>query len=274
MEQDRMASAQDRMPRERARKIVKAAGPIYVVIALVAAWEIAVVVLHPEPVLFPGPWPVARAFYENIRNGSLLSALRYSLVLILEGFGLGLVGASLLALLALFSTVGRVVMETLVGLFNPLPAVALVPLALLWFGLGTSPVIFVIVMAVIWPATINIFTGFATVSPTLRRVGANFGLKGVRLLGSLLIPAALPNILGGVRISWAFAWRTAIAAELVFGVSGQHGGLGFFIYNARYFLETSTMFGGLIMIMIIGIVVEGIFRIVESQTTRKWGTST
>lgn len=253
---------------------VRRARQFYVVLFLICVWELAIVIWKPESVLVPGPWPVALAFAQNIYNGALPAALGYSLRLISEGFGAGIVAAVILAMLGLFSGVGRALMETLISLFNPLPAVALVPLALLWFGIGTRPILFVIMMSVVWPAAINIYSGFASISPTLRRVGLNFGLRGVRLIARLMVPAALPSILSGMRVAWAFAWRTAISAELIFGVAGQHGGLGYFIYNARYYLETADMVAGLVVIMLIGIVVEkGIFGVIEKRTVKRWGMS-
>jgi NitT/TauT family transport system permease protein len=114
-------------------------------------------------------------------------------------------------------------------MFNPLPAVALLPLALLWFGLGVGSLIFVIINSVLWAVALSTHTGFQSVSETLRMAGRCFGLGGLPLVAEILIPAALPSILAGLKIGWAFAWRTLIAAELVFGVSSGQGGLGRFI---------------------------------------------
>jgi NitT/TauT family transport system permease protein len=88
----------------------------------------------------------------------------------------------------------------------------------------------------------------------------------------LLIPAAFPSILTGLKIGWAFAWRTLIAAELVFGVSSRSGGLGWFIFENRNQLETASVFAGLFTVIIIGLVVESvIFRGIENATVRRWG---
>ena len=97
------------------------------------------------------------------------------------------------------------------------------PLALLWFGLGVKSVIFVVVHSVLWPMALNTYTGFVAVPQTLRRVGQNFGLTGWRLVAGILLPAAFPYLLSGIKIGWAFAWRTIIAAEMVFGVAGEPG---------------------------------------------------
>ncbi len=102
--------------------------------------------------------------------------------------------------------------------------------------------------------------------------GQNYGLRGLRYVTMILIPAAFPSILTGLKIGWAFAWRTLIAAELVFGVSSRSGGLGWFIFENRNQLETADVFAGLTMVIIIGLLVESvIFRTIETRTVRKWG---
>jgi len=107
---------------------------------------------------------------------------------------------------------------------------------------------------------------------TLRMVGANYGLSGLDHVRLILLPAAFPSILAGLKIGWAFAWRTLIAAELVFGVSSGSGGLGWFIFANKNTLEIPSVFAGLLMVILIGLVVENlIFRTIEHRTVRRWG---
>jgi NitT/TauT family transport system permease protein len=94
----------------------------------------------------------------------------------------------------------------------------------------------------------------------------------MRYVAYVLIPAAFPAILAGLKIGWAFAWRTLIAAELVFGVSSRSGGLGWYIFEARSELETSRVFAGLLTVVLIGLFVESvIFRAIEYRTVQRWG---
>jgi NitT/TauT family transport system permease protein len=142
----------------------------------------------------------------------------------------------------------------------------------LWFGLGTPSLVFVIVNSVLWAVSLNAHTGFLAVSETLRMAGQTFGLRGLRYVLQILIPAAFPAILAGLKIGWAFAWRTLIAAELVFGVSSGRGGLGWFIFENRNMLDTASVFAGLLTVMAVGLFVEGIiFRTIEKRTVRRWG---
>jgi NitT/TauT family transport system permease protein len=157
-------------------------------------------------------------------------------------------------------------------MFNPLPAIALLPLALLWFGLGYPSIVFVIVYAVTWPVALNIYTGFMGVSNTLRMVGRNYELGGLPFVCKILIPAAFPHILTGLKIGWAFSWRTLIASELVFGVSSGKGGLGWFIYEKKNQLDIHLVFAGLLTVIVIGVLVENfVFKLIEERTVVKWG---
>ena len=129
-----------------------------------------------------------------------------------------------------------------------------------------------LIHSVLWPVALNMHSGFKGVSRTLRMVGANYGLGGLRQVAYILLPAAFPAILAGLKIGWAFGWRTLIAAELVFGVSSGNGGLGWFIYENKNTLEIPSVFAGLLTVILIGLVVENlIFRTIEQRTVRRWG---
>ena len=140
---------------------------------------------------------------------------------LLQGYAIGLVLA--LTVFAMLSRWGNDLLEALTAMFNPLPAIALLPIALIWFGLGDPSLVFVLVHAVLWPVALNMHSGFLAVSNTLRMVGRNYGLAGFGYVAKILVPAAFPSILSGLKIGWAFAWRTLIAAELVFGTSSGSG---------------------------------------------------
>ena len=246
-----------------------------ILLLLLLAWEALVRLFDVSPLLFPAASTVALAFGRGVASGELLGFAAQSLQVLLTGMLVGVVLAILLVTLATTTRFGRDLLETVTSMFNPLPAIALMPLALIWFGLGTSSLVFVIVHAVLWPMALNAYTGFVTVPPTLVRVGENFGLRGWGLVSGILLPAAFPYLLTGVKIGWAFAWRTIIAAEMVFGVTGSRGGLGWFIYTKRYALETADVFAGLITIIVIGLLVENLaFRWLERRTVVRWGMQT
>jgi NitT/TauT family transport system permease protein len=225
--------------------------------------------------LFPTLLQTLTSLYEGIVSGVIPQRAANSLLVLSEGFVVGVVLAMLLAALAASTQFGADLLDLLTAVFNPLPAIALLPLALMWFGLGNGSLIFVLVHSVMWPMALNAHSGFRSVSTTLRMVGRNYGLRGLRYTAAILVPAAFPSLLAGLKISWAFAWRTLIAAELVFGVSSGSGGLGWFIYERKNQLDIGAVFAGLLTVILIGLAVEGLlFRWVEKRTVRRWGMQT
>jgi NitT/TauT family transport system permease protein len=242
---------------------------ILVVLALI--WEAYGRALNND-LLFPTFSATVRAFFDAILSGVLPARAWASIKVLLMGYACGVVLAALLTALAIMSRIGTDFLETMTSMFNPLPAIALLPLALIWFGLGNGSLIFVLVHSVTWAIALNTHSGFLSVSNTLKMVGRNYGLTGPRYIWKILIPAAFPSILTGLKIGWAFAWRTLIAAELVFGVSSGQGGLGWFIFENKNTLDIPNVFAGLLTVIIIGLVIENvIFRTVENQTIGRWG---
>jgi NitT/TauT family transport system permease protein len=206
-----------------------------------------------------------------MRRGLLWRAWA-SIAVLAKGYLIGVALALAITALAVSTRVGSDLLSTLTAMFNPLPAIALLPIALLWFGLGETSLVFVLVHSVLWPLALNTHAGFTAVSDTLRMAGRNYGLTGIRYVALILIPAAFPSILAGLKIAWAFAWRTLIAAELVFGVSSRSGGLGWFIFENRNELNIPEVFAGLVMVILIGLAMEGVvFRAIEARTVRRWG---
>jgi NitT/TauT family transport system permease protein len=240
-------------------------------LVLAALWELLARYTDND-LLLPGALQTGRALVEGVLSGELPRYVGVSLWVLLQGYFAGVAGAFLLTSLAMSTRVGRDLLETLTAMFNPLPAIALLPVALLWFGLGKGSLVFVLMHSVLWPLALNTYAGFRSVPETLRMAGRNYGLGGVRLIVQILVPAALPAILSGLKIGWAFAWRTLIAAELVFGTTSGKGGLGWYIFQSRNELFTDKVFAGLAAVIVIGLLFENlVFQSVERLTVRRWG---
>ena len=241
---------------------------------LAAIWEICARSLGDRN-LFPSLKETLEAFFQSVRTGALPQAAVSSIVLLLKGYTLGLLLAVVMTALASTTRIGADLLETLTSMFNPLPSIALLPIAFIWFGLNSRGLIFVLVHAVLWSVALNTYAGFRAVSPTLRMVGHNYGLSTVGYIMHILIPGAFPSILTGLKIGWAFAWRTLIASELVFGVNSGEGGLGWYIYNQKNLLNIPDVFAGLLTVILLGLAVENlIFKTVEKRTVRRWGMET
>lgn len=241
------------------------------ILTLAIIWQVYASYLD-NPLLFPTLSDTLTTLVDRFIDGTLPSRIWTTLKILFMGYAVGTVLAALLTVLAINTRIGTDFLETMTAMFNPLPAISLLPLALIWFGLGASSLVFVLIHSVLWAVALNTHSGFLGVSRTLRMVGANYGLTGISYVLRILVPAAFPSILTGLKIGWAFAWRTLIAAELVFGVSSGQGGLGWFIFENRNLLDIPAVFAGLLTVIIIGLIVENlVFQTIERHTIQKWG---
>lgn len=244
---------------------------LFVLIVIAVCWETYARWLENE-LLVPTFSATVRALVHGIASGVILTRAALSIKVLLMGFSAGVFIAAVLTFLAINTRLGNDFLETMTAMFNPLPAIALLPLALIWFGLGTGSLVFVLIHSVLWAVALNTHAGFRSVSTTHRMVGQNYGLRGIHFVMKILIPAAFPSILAGLKIGWAFAWRTLIAAELVFGTTSGQGGLGWYIFEAKNLLDIPEVFAGLLSIILIGLFIENVvFRLIEARTIGRWG---
>ncbi len=238
---------------------------------IIGLWQAYYTLSGVNDLLFSSPADVGRAFFDGWSDGTLARTTWTTLKILAVGIGIGALVAVILTVFATLTSIGADLLVMLTSVLNPLPGVAVLPLAILWFGLNTNALLFVIANAAAWPIAINISTGFKTVNPTIVSVGRNIGLSSRRIVTDVLAPAALPYTITGLKTAWAFGWRTIIAAELVFGVAGGKGGLGAFINNAKLFLQIPQVFAGLVTIAILGILFETLFGVLERRTIVRWG---
>jgi NitT/TauT family transport system permease protein len=222
--------------------------------------------------IFPTLSETLQAFWSGLLDGKIIWATWSSIKVLLQGYIAGMFFAAILTAFASATRIGSDFLETLTAMFNPLPSIALLPLAMIWFGLGEGSIVFVLIHAVLWAVALNTHAGFRSVSPTWRMIGQNYGLSATGYVRHILIPGALPSILTGLKIGWAFAWRTLIAAELVFGASSGQGGLGWFIFQHKNMLDIPNVFAGLLTVILFGLLVENlVFKTLERRTVVRWG---
>lgn len=223
--------------------------------------------------LLPGLPEIFRALFRSIGSGQLLGQTGFSVLVIV----IGLAGGAVLSLLLLMAgTVSKVCAsfsDFLVTFLHPLPGIALLPLVVLWFGTGTAAVLVVIVHSVVWPMFTNILAGYRSLPEQWRLVADNYRMDPWSRLVHVVIPGILPSVYAGLRIGWARAWRALISAEMVFGAIGKTGGLGWYIFNRRVFMDTPGLFGGLVVVVIIGLLAENLlFLRLEARTVKRWET--
>ena len=247
---------------------IDAVRKLSVLVTLIVAWELYTRISDINELMFPTFSATGMALFSALFYEDLLTNVWNSLSLLVMGYVIGVGIAAVLVVFGVWTRFGSDLLTTLTAMLNPLPAIALLPMAMLWFGLGPAAIVFTLLHSIIWPVALNTHAGFMGVSETQRMVGRNYGLGGLPYIYKILIPAAFPSILTGLRIGWAFAWRTLIAAELVFGgqvadTSGQlgaeggnSGGLGWIIFQNQMENQTPYVFAGLFTVILVGIILE------------------
>ncbi|QAY72714.1 ABC transporter permease [Agromyces protaetiae] len=233
--------------------------PILFVVVLIAIWQAYVVIAQPRPDIVPSPLQVVGAFGDAWEAGRLQLAVATSLERGVLGFLIAIaVGTPLGLLLAESRAVRRAVGPIVSGL-QVLPSVAWVPAAIIWFGLSDATVYFVVLMGAI-PSIVNgLVSGVDQVPPQLRRVGKVLGAKPWQLATSVVLPAALPGYLAGLKQGWAFSWRSLMAAEII-ATGGTIGfGLGSMLDQSRELADLAGVIATILLILTIGILIELLF---------------
>lgn len=241
-------------------------------IFIIAAWQIAYEMEMFPKLMFPSVLDIGKAVYEGFLDDNLGGMVFYSLGLLLKGFTIGILLAFILSGLSILSRKFYAIYNMLVSMCDLIPGVALLPLAILWMGIGEETVIFIVIHSILWPMSRSIMDGFSSVPRIYTEVGRNIGLNRLTMLTGIYIPAAFGSILSGIKVGWARAWRGLISAEMIFGTTSAGAGIGWFIFMKRTNVDIAGVFAALLVIIIIGIVVEyGIFRFIAKHTIRKWG---
>ncbi len=226
--------------------------------------------IWPE-LLFPSVSMIGDAFIRAFTERELGVMILHSLRLLIEGLFIGVVFAFILSSLFAINENLSAIYNMLVCMFDLIPGIALIPVAILWLGIGDEAIIFMVVHSVIWPMSRSIIDGFKAVPKIYTEVGKNMGLYGAKLIFGVYLPASFERLFSGIKVGWARAWRGLISAEMVFG-GGSALGIGYYITDRRTNLDISGIFATIIVIILIGIVVEyGIFRVIEKNTVVKWG---
>ncbi len=241
---------------------------------LVLIWIIAVWLGDFSPLILPSPYKVLQALVKGFTEGILGKQILISIVLIFAGMSFGTLIALAFLFLAVSSRMGDSLVTTLTAVFHPLAGIALLPVVILWFGTGALSIIFIIIHSVVWPMVTNLLMGYRSIPEPYKIVGRNYQLSSFKMFFNITLPGSFPYILAGLKISWARAWRALISAEMIFGAVFGSGGVGWFIFSKRVFMDTPGMFAGIVVVIIIGVLIEDfVFGVIESRTVRRWGMS-
>ncbi|SHF42830.1 ABC transporter permease [Streptoalloteichus hindustanus] len=254
------------------RTLSAALPPLLALVAFVAVWQaLWASALWPEYKL-PAPLAVWNVVWEAFREGEALGILWTSVHRAVIGFLVAVVVATPFGLLVARVRPVRSAIGPLVTGLQSLPSVAWVPAAVLWFGLNDAAIYFVVLLGAVPSITNGLVAGIEQIPPILPRVGAALGANRWESARHILLPAALPGYLAGLKQGWAFSWRSLMAAELI-AVSPQLGlGLGAFLQHGQALSDMTQVIAAILLILLVGIGVELLaFRPVERRVLRARG---
>ena len=242
-------------------------------VAVLIWWLVTDVLELFSPLVLPSPigvaaaaWhllfdPELRLFSGGIYNGSLLGHAVVSTGRVMLGFAVGVSVALPLGVLIARSTSLEPYIDPILQILRPIPPIAWTPLAILWFGIGLEAIVFLIFLGAFWPMLLNTISGIREAPPILAQAAASLGASRRQILFTVVLPAAIPFLFTGLRLSFGSAWITIVAAELI----AASEGLGYLIMNARRILAAPDILVGMLTIGVLGLTFDRIFASLEAR---------
>ncbi|WP_300754103.1 aliphatic sulfonate ABC transporter permease SsuC [Janthinobacterium sp.] len=226
----------------------RAAAPWALPFALLLAWQLASQWGWLSSRILPEPWAVAKAFWSLTVSGELWLHLKTSLWRATLGFAIGGGLGLLLGLLTGSFRHAETLLDTTLQMVRNIPALALIPLVILWFGIDETAKLFLLAVGVFFPVYLNTFHGIRSADQGLIEMAKSYGLSGWPLYRDVILPAAMPSILVGVRFSLGLVWVLLIVAETI----SAQAGIGYMTMNAREFLQTDVVLVGILLYALLG----------------------
>lgn len=259
-------------PKKQPIKWRRAVPALFLFIILIAAWHFASAYGTDATLSFVGPLVVFESIIRLATEGRLWPSVVATVRRLFLGFLISTLIGGLLALaMARFVSVQRAVKPYLLG-FQSLPSIAWVPIAILWFGLTDSALVFVTVIGSVFAVAIAFTDALKSVRPSYLLAARNMGSTGLGLITRVMIPAALPPLVSGAKQCWSFAWRSLVGAEMLIFTSV---GLGFLLDQGRNFADAGQIFAVMVVTLVIGLLFEVFaFARAEFWVRRRWGLAT
>jgi len=235
-----------------------------------AAWQVVVWSGWRPDYVLPGPLPVFHRLYEDLTRLDFYSGVAITLRRALVGFAMAVVIGSVAGILvARVAFLRKAIGSAILGL-QSMPSIAWFPLAILLFQLSESAIIFVVLLGAAPAIAGGLLSGVDHVQPLLVRVGRVMGARGLGLYRHVVLPAALPSFIGGLKQGWAFAWRSLMAGELIV-IVGHQPSLGQQLQFARDLADAEQLLAIMIVIFVIGVVIDTLFGVLDREIRLRWG---
>jgi len=238
------------------------------IVALLALWELLFQLKLWPPYIFPSMSSVAQSLAAGFADGTYSRAILSSMKRLLIGYAISLViGVPLGLLLGRSKFVQNTIGMVVLGL-QALPSICWLPLALLWFGLSESAVLFVVVMGSTFSVALSTADGVRNTPPLYVRAARTMGAEGFRLYASVVLPSSLPAIVSGAKLGWSFAWRSLMAGELIYASIG----LGQLLTMGRELNDMAQVISVMLVIIVLGLLADRVlFTPLERQIRERWG---
>jgi NitT/TauT family transport system permease protein len=237
---------------------------------MLAAWQIVVWSGWKPDYVLPGPGPVFRRLAQDFGNVNFDLGIAITLRRALVGYAIAVaIGSAAGILVARIAVLRKAIGSAILGL-QSMPSIAWFPLAILLFGLNETAIFFVVILGAAPAIAGGLLSGVDHVQPILVRVGHVMGARGLNLYRHVILPAALPSFVGGLKQGWAFAWRSLMAGEII-GIVGHQLSLGQQIQVARDFADAEQLLAIIVVIFVIGVVIDSLFGILDRGIRRRWG---
>ncbi|WP_186054690.1 aliphatic sulfonate ABC transporter permease SsuC [Burkholderia gladioli] len=233
-------------------------------IGLIVAWELAARTGALSTRVLPEPLAVVRAAWSLIESGDMWANVKVSTWRALVGFAIGGGVGLVLGLATGLSKAAEVALDSTIQMIRNIPALAMIPLVILWFGIDEKAKLFLVSLGVFFPIYINTYHGIRSVDANLIEMAKSYGVKGFALYRDVILPGALPSILVGVRFALGLMWVMLIVAETISAQSG----IGYMTMNAREFLQTDVVVVGILLYAILGKLADVLAKWLERATLR------
>lgn len=243
---------------------------LFGVITILAIWQLVALSGWKPSYVLPGPAAVAENLYHQMQGPLLWDAIGTTMGRAVTGFALAAVIGTVAGALIARNPLLRAAFGPLITGLQTMPAIAWFPFAIIFFGLDTSAILFVIVIGAVPAVALGVISGVDHISPLLLRAATTLQLRSVALYRHVILPAALPMFVAGLKQGWAFAWRSLMAGELVVLVANTSS-IGVLLENAQNLSDMPSAIAVMIVILVIGIFVDALFSALDRQVRRRWG---
>jgi NitT/TauT family transport system permease protein len=253
-----------RLARKRRGERREKAGYLLISFSVViAVWETARAVGLVNPKLFPSVTAVLSALVTSLKNGSLQAHISASLGRVVAGFSIGIVAAVVLGFLIGWFRTMRMLLDPVINFFRALPPIALIPLMIIFFGIGETSKIIVLTYAAFFPALVVIYQALVGLDPIYIRVSRSLGATNMELFRRVVLPQLVPSIITACRVSLGVCWATLVAAELI----AAQQGIGAMMVEAQNFFQMPPLVLGVMLIGAISLIMDGVVRFIERRVT-------